>query len=166
MGNIRAMTGSGEIVDFEEELGHIIAYLQLQKTRSNKLDFAIECKVKDFRLPRNTIEPMVENAVMYGIAGKEGKGNVVVRSYEREEGYAIQVIDDGVGFDAGRLKNHSETSLKNLFGILEDKCDAMTEIISKEGKGTVITVIIPMLENELIDENNEVDEQSDIDINE
>lgn len=152
MGNIKAMTGGGDIIDFEEELNHIIAYLQLQKTRSGKLDFAIECKVKDFRLPRNSIEPMVENAVAYGVAAKEGKGNVVIRSYEREEGYAIQIIDDGVGFDTNKLKKHSETSLRNLFELLEDKCDALTEVISKEGKGTVITIIIPMLENELMDE--------------
>ncbi len=148
--NIKAMNSRGEIILFSEELEHIIAYLNLQKTRNSGFSFVIESKVKDFKIPRNTIEPLVENAVKYGIGGKDNKGNVVVRSYNREEGYAIQIIDTGIGFDTANLKNTSSTSIKNLFEILKDKCRAKTEIISKENKGTVITIIIPMIENELI----------------
>jgi two-component system sensor histidine kinase YesM len=150
-----SLTDQGEMIPFGDELEHILAYLQLQKIRNRGFEFAIECKHKDFYVPRNTIEPMVENAVKYGIGGNDNTGNVVVRVYEREEGYAIQVIDDGIGFNAGKLKNTSATSLKNLFEILESKCEAKTEIISKEGKGTVITVIIPTLENELATEEIE-----------
>ena len=148
--NIKAMNSRGEIILFSEELEHIMAYLNLQKTRNSGFSFVIESKVKDFKIPRNTIEPLVENAVKYGIGGKDNKGNVVVRSYNREEGYAIQIIDTGIGFDTANLKNTSSTSIKNLFEILKDKCRAKTEIISKENKGTVITIIIPMIENELI----------------
>ena len=150
MNNIKAMNSQGEIIAFESELEHIIAYLQLQKIRNNRLSFAIETKIRDFKIPRNSLEPMVENAVKYGIAGKSNKGNVVIRTYEREDGYAIQIIDDGIGFDTNRLKNHSSTSLKNLLNMLEDKCLARTEVISKEGKGTVITIVLPMLDNELM----------------
>ena len=148
--NIKAMNSQGEIISFSEELEHIMAYLNLQKTRNSGFSFVIESKVKDFKIPRNTIEPLVENAVKYGIGGKDNKGNVVVRSYNREEGYAIQIIDTGIGFDTANLKNTSSTSIKNIFEMLKDKCKAKTEIISKENKGTVITIIIPMIENELI----------------
>ena len=148
--NIKAMSSQGEIISFSEELEHIMAYLNLQKTRNSGFSFVIESKVKDFKIPRNTIEPLVENAVKYGIGGKDNKGNVVVRSYNREEGYAIQIIDTGIGFDTANLKNTSSTSIKNIFEMLKDKCKAKTEIISKENKGTVITIIIPMIENELL----------------
>lgn len=151
MNNIKAMTSAGEIIPFKEELEHMMAYLQLQKMRNRGFAFAIECKVNDFKIPRNSLEPMVENAVKYGVGGKDNKGNVVVRTYERKDGYAIQIIDDGIGFDTKILKKSSSpTSLNNLFFTLEDKCMANTEIISKEGKGTVITIIIPMIENELL----------------
>ena len=149
--NLKAMGQAGEIITFEEEMEHIVAYLQLQKTRNQNLDFAIECKVKGFKVPRNSIEPLVENAVKYGIAGHGNKGNVVVRSYQREEGYAIQVIDDGTGFDKSSLKRKSPRAVLNLFTMLENKCGAKTELITKEGKGTVITVVLPMLENDLIE---------------
>lgn len=150
--NLKSMEQMGEIIPFEEELEHIIAYLQLQKTRNEEFNFAIECKVKEFRVPRHSIEPMVENAVKYGISGNDNKGNVVIRSYRRPEGYAIQVIDDGIGFDRGILTRKSPTALLNLFELLEDTCKARTEVISKEGKGTVITLILPMLENDLMEE--------------
>lgn len=150
MDNIKAINNRGEIISFEDELEHIMAYLNLQRTRNSKLSFVIESKVKDFKIPRNTIEPLVEKAVKYGIGGKDNSGNVVVRTYTREDGYAIQIIDNGIGFDTSNLKNTGATSLKHLLDILTDKCKAKTELISKPNKGTVITIIIPMIENELI----------------
>lgn len=151
--NLKALEQADEIIPFEEELEHMIAYLQLQKTRNSNLSFSMECKVKDFVIPRHSIEPMVENAVKYGISGNGNKGNVVIRTYERKEGYAIQVIDDGTGFDTKILKRNSKTSVLSLFAKLEKICGAKTEILSKEGRGTVITLILPMLENDLIEED-------------
>lgn len=150
--NLRALDKAGEVITFGEELEHIIAYLQLQKTRNQSLNFTVECKEKHFKIPRHSIEPMVENAVKYGIAGRENGGNVVVRSYQREDGYAIQVIDDGIGFDQKMLTRKSETALLRLMDMLKDSCKAQAEIISKEGKGTVITIVLPMLENDLLEE--------------
>lgn len=149
--NLKAFEQSNQIIKFEEEMEHILSYLQLQKIRNPKLVFSMECKEKDFRIPRNSIEPLVENAVKHGIEKKKDGGNVVVRTYRRKEGYAIQVIDDGVGFDSLKLKKKSSTSVLRIFDKLEGICDAQTEIISKEGKGTVITLVLPMLENDLIE---------------
>ena len=150
--NLKAVSQAGEIIPFEEELEHITAYLQLQKTRNQNLDFVIECKVKEFKVPRHSLEPLVENAVKHGIASHDNKGNVAVRSYQRAEGYAVQIIDDGIGFDRSRLTRKSPTALLNLLALLETTCKAKTEFISKEGKGTVITIILPILENDLIEE--------------
>jgi len=150
--NLRALDKADEIITFEEELEHIIAYLQLQRMRNQSLHFAVECKEKGFKLPRHSIEPMVENAVKYGISGKENGGNVVVRSYQREDGYAIQVIDDGVGFDQRNLTRKSPTALLQLLERLKVCCKAQAEIISREGKGTVITIVLPVLDNDLLEE--------------
>lgn len=147
--NLKAMKQPFEMISFEEELEHILSYLTLQKTRNPNLSFTVECKVKEFQIPRRCIEPMVENAVVYGIAGKQEKGNVVIRTYERQEGYAIQIIDDGVGFEPGRYKKNHMTSLKVILDQLETRCDARTEVVSRVGKGTVITMILPIPDVEL-----------------
>lgn len=151
-GNLKALEKQGERIPFSEELEHILSYLQLQKLRSAGLQFTLECKVKDFWVLRNCIEPLVENAVKHGIAGKPDGGNVVVRTYMRAEGYAVQIIDDGIGFDIKQLKGQSNTSVRTLLSRLETECGAKTELISHEGKGTVITIIFPMLENDLMEE--------------
>ena len=125
--------------------------------RNAGLSFHFECKVKEFRVPRHTLEPMVENAVKYGISGKDNRGNVAVKTYLRAEGYAIQIIDDGIGFDENGLTRKSPTALLNLFDELKTACNAQTEIISKENKGTVITIVLPMLENDMANETEEIE---------
>lgn len=151
--NFRVIEKPKEIILFEEELEHIIAYLQLQKLRNQNLMFSVECKEKGFRIPRCAIEPLVENAVIHGIARKKQGGNIAVRTYSRKDGYAIQIIDDGVGFDQTCLKKKSNSGILYIFELLEQVCAAQTEIISKEGKGTVITIVLPILENDLLGEN-------------
>lgn len=141
--NLKAMKQPFEQIPFGEELEHILSYLTLQKTRNGKMEFSVGCKVKEFTVPRRCLEPMVENAVMHGLSGKPEWGTVVVRTYEREDGYAVQIIDDGVGFSTTQLKKSSATSLKVILEHLENKCDALTEVISRPGKGTVITIIFP-----------------------
>ena len=150
--NLMAMKHPFELVPFEEELTHILAYLTLQKTRNAGLDFTLECKVKAFEVPRRTLEPMIENAVVHGGAGKDNKGNVVIRTYEREDGYAIQIIDDGCGFDTDHLKKTSATSLKVTLEQLKKNTHARTEVVSRPGKGTVITMILPIPDQDIEEE--------------
>lgn len=149
--NLQALESENSIISFADEMEHIIAYLQLQRTRNHNLNFAIECKAKDFNVPRHSLEPLVENAVKHGIANNDNQGNVAVRSYMRADGYAVQIVDDGAGFDMSILKKKNTTVAKKL-ALLEKTCQARTEVISREGKGTVITIVFPMLENDLMDE--------------
>ncbi|MCM1157770.1 MAG: histidine kinase [Bacteroidales bacterium] len=150
--NLKAVEHAGEIISFEEELEHMLSYLKLQKAKNQAMDFTVECKIRDFKVPRHSLEPMVENAVKYGIAGRDNRGNVALRSYKRADGYAVQIVDDGIGFDKRILKKKSPTALLNLFALLEQQCRAKTEVVTKEGKGTVITVVFPELENELMEQ--------------
>lgn len=149
--NLKALEEEDKVITFADEMEHIIAYLQLQRTRNHNLNFAIECKEKGFNVPRHSLEPLVENAVKHGIANNGNMGNVAVRSYMRADGYAVQIVDDGAGFDTNILKKKTTTLAKKL-ELLEKTCQARTEVISREGKGTVITIVFPVLENDLMDE--------------
>lgn len=143
--NLKSIGEFGEEISFETELEHILAYLQLQKLKSANLEFVVECKEKEFVVPRGAIEQLVEKAVKYGITKNNQKGKLVIRSYQRQEEYAIQIIDDGVGFDFSKLKKNKPTSLKNILSMLEEDYQAKTEVISRSGKGTVITIVLPMI---------------------
>lgn len=141
-----------KMIPFEEELGHIAAYLEIQQMRMPDLEVLIEDKMHDFQVPVRSIEPIVENAVKYGIGRNENKGKVIVRSYERRDGYAIQIVDEGIGFDADMLyRKETPTSMKTIRERLEQSNHATIDVNSRKGKGTIITIKIPKEKQEPIE---------------
>ena len=132
------------MIPFETELDHIASYLELQQMRMPELKVLIEDKMHNFSVPARSIESMVENAVKYGIAKNENRGQVTVRSYERRDCYAIQIVDEGSGFDIDMLYlKETPTSMKTVRERLERGNDAVIEVNSRIGKGTIITVKLP-----------------------
>jgi two-component system sensor histidine kinase YesM len=56
-------------------------------------------------LPKLTLQPIVENAVLHGIQQKKPKiGTLVISASFIDEGLRITVEDDGVGIEAEQLK--------------------------------------------------------------
>ncbi len=140
--NIRATTDHA-IVDFEEELEYIRAYLGIQSKRYPKLDITIEDKVTEFKVPYNTIEPLVENAIENGLLRVGEEGRFVLRSYERLDCFAIQIVDNGQGISPDKLFVSGVSAYRELKEILKDMCGAGIELKCKRDKGSIITVKIP-----------------------
>lgn len=132
------------IIPFLEELEHISAYLEIQQLRMPELKITIEDKMHDFQVPARSIEAIVENAVKHGIGKKENRGQVIIRSYERRDAYAIQIVDDGIGFDTDMLyRKNTPTSMKTVRERLEQSTGAVLEVKSRLDKGTIVTVKLP-----------------------
>ena len=132
-----------KMIPFQEELGHIAAYLEIQQMRMPEMKVAIEDKIHDFMVPARSIEAIVENAVKHGIAKKQC-GQVIVRSYERRDSYAIQIVDEGMGFDTDMLyRKQTPTSMAVIRKRLEEYNGAVIEVTSKHQKGTIVTVKLP-----------------------
>lgn len=133
-----------KLIPFEEELGHIAAYLEIQQMRMPELQVIIEDKMHEFSVPARSIEAIVENAVKHGIGKNENQGQVIVRSYERRDSYAIQIVDEGIGFDTDMLyRKETPTSMKVVRERMEQYLGAVIEVNSKPRKGTIVTVKIP-----------------------
>ena len=64
------------LVSFDTELSYIRAYLGMQKRIHPGLEVLVEDKVTEFKVPYNTIEPLVENAVEAAVETKQD-GKVV-----------------------------------------------------------------------------------------
>ncbi|MBQ9227657.1 MAG: histidine kinase [Eubacterium sp.] len=93
--HIRAIE-TDELIDFEQELRHVNAYLSLvQADRSRTIDIQYHLQVKDFRLPPLSLEPIIENAVKYG-TGKDN-GVIVISTQETDDNIQITVADNGTG---------------------------------------------------------------------
>ncbi|GEM_PF-217677 len=139
--NLKAVT-ERDLVSFSEELEYINAYLRIQVKKNEMLEMQIEDKVVDFNLPFNTVEPLVENAVLNGALKADASGRITVRSYERLDCYAIQIVDNGPGIGPDK-KFEGKQTFKNIKRRLKKMCGGAVEISSKPGRGTIVTVKIP-----------------------
>ena len=89
-------------IPFGEELEHVRHYVSLQQLRfGDALDVRYELECTDFSLPTLTLQPLVENAIRYGVRkSKDGEGTVIIRTQEFPDRYEVHVIDDVPGFSS------------------------------------------------------------------
>lgn len=135
-----------ENISFERELLHTEKYLALEKMRYGEdLRIHYEIKATQFELPPLTLQPIVENAVRYGVTKREEGGTVTIISEETEEAFLIKVIDDGVGFDTqvSKKDERAHIGMENVTRRLEAQCHGTIEVESVIGKGTEVTIRIP-----------------------
>ena len=58
-----------------------------------------DIKTMDFSMPALTLQPIVENAVHYGVTQRENGGTVRISSKREGARYIVTVRDDGVGYE-------------------------------------------------------------------
>ena len=133
-------------VPFSTELQHIKTYLYLEQLRfGDELCVRYDIQTEDFYLPALSIQPLVENAVKWGVGQKENGGAVTLTARPVSGGTEIAVTDDGVGFDPDK----PYTDGKEHFGLrmvrdrLQMECGATLTITSHPGSGTEARIFLP-----------------------
>ncbi len=148
---------AGNFVTLEQEIEQTKAYLALEQARyTNRLEVEWDVSIHTNlhrAVPTLTLQPLVENAVQHGIAPRAEGGTVRVLIQETSEGLTIQVIDNGVGFEAKQLPvtkvnstdNHNHIALMNIaqrLQLIYGKQYGL-QIQSKLEQGTTVTVRLP-----------------------
>jgi len=88
-------------VPLEMEIQFITDYLEIQRIRfSDRLSLVkdIQPEVAGALVPSLILQPLVENAVVHGIAQRRGPGCVTVRASRQENSLLLEVSDTGPGF--------------------------------------------------------------------
>ncbi len=90
-------------IKISEELKYVEYYLSLQKERfDERLTYEIKVyddALLDCEVPRLSIEPLVENAVVHGLEEVERNGFAKICVSAEGNDICIHVIDNGKGFD-------------------------------------------------------------------
>lgn len=136
--NLSSLTQTS-LIPFTDELRHIETYVNLEKMRFNdRVKVSYDIKVRDFYVPPLSLQPIVENALKHGVLKKVNGGNVVFKTYETDNAYIVEVIDDGVGFDIDNVDfvNDNHFGINNIKTRLETMCHGTLIITSKVGEGT------------------------------
>ena len=94
---------AADVCTVAEELESITNYFVIQHYRYDDR-FSLEllfdqkdAELMQCRIPRLSVQPIVENAVHHGLERKLGKGKVTIRMVTTQDRLVIRVLDDGVG---------------------------------------------------------------------
>ena len=139
-------------VSLEDEMRFIQKYCELQRIRHmDRLVVEISCdkKIKDLKIPKLLLQPLVENAVIHGIEPASHPCMLSVRSESIDSnGLArvqIHIRDNGCGFDLGSSNPLEGLGLANVRERLSLAFPKATfSITSQVDQGTEILIEIPV----------------------
>ena len=152
--NTDALSKKGP-VPVTEELNHAMAYANIEMIRFDNVKVRFIIKDKDFNLPVLTIEPLLENAIKYGVRARD-EGIVEVKTYKEDNKHYVVIKDNGIGFDLDK----PETDGKSHVGIINVRTRVINmvhgtfDIESKIDEGTTITITVPDEEPQKKKKNN------------
>ena len=158
-----------DIIPLSMELEHVRNYLIIQNMRYGNIITLAEKVPEEYlsvRIPKLTLQPLVENSIYHGIRVKEGvTGTVEIAVVESEGAVCLTVKDDGGGMEPEQLadinQNISDMERDVGYGITNnDSIKCVDVFINKrielmygeqyglsfrqnEGRGTCVEIRLP-----------------------
>ena len=147
-----------QTVTLDRELKIVNDYMYLQKMRFEsriKYRLSLETDAADVIIPSLSLQPLVENAVVHGLSKKETGGILHIRIWKKDRMLILSVADTGLGMSqerceevAAAMKEHRTAKIGIGLGNIYKRVHMMYQkgdlrIYSREGKGTVIQLMIP-----------------------
>ncbi len=112
------------LVSVEEELQNCETYFTIQQYRfGERLQLEIRCapdereEIYRCRLPKLTMQPILENSIIHGTELKVGTGHLVIHLERTEKRLLIRISDDGLGMDEETLTKINRRMRKGSFDI-------------------------------------------------
>lgn len=154
-----------------QETEHATIYLEIQNMRyHNSISFVsdIPDELMEYQIPKLTLQPLIENAVLHGILEKDDKtGTIVLTGWIEDTSIVLLISDDGVGIPSEKLSailsgNGNSTSggtniavynthrrLQILYG-----SDYGLTYSSTPGSGTEVEIRIPAIRKSATEPSN------------
>lgn len=152
----KSVSKGSDILSIKDELEVSSEYIKILKIRFPDMFeevFDVDPECLDYRIPKLTLQPLVENAINHGLRGKGHHGLLKIRIGFVEDYLCIRVYDNGIGIEASTLKEIEEESLtykEQSFGLrgtldrikLIYNENAKYEIKSRQNEYTEISIYI------------------------
>ncbi|MEK3716318.1 cache domain-containing sensor histidine kinase [Paenibacillus sp. FSL R7-0333] len=150
-----------ELITLEEELEHAGAYIKLQQHRHDYV-FAVIWNIAPGTtrnlIPKITLQPLIENAIIHGVKHMEEDGEIIITSVLEDGRIRITIEDNGykqVDYKAiEQILNDDSPNPVNGYGIrnihqrvqLHFGVDYGISYRPRECGGTIVSVILPKSE--------------------
>ena len=158
-----SLSGSDEIILLDRELQITRDYLDLQTMRYGdkfKYKFEVPSELLSIKVPKMTLQPLVENAIYHGLKYKKDWGTITISAVRKDDLVILSVSDDGAGMDSEKLSKMQQYLKNNLvpedaerkhFGVysvdhrmrLYYGEEYGIEVESVQGEGTTFNLRIP-----------------------
>jgi sensor histidine kinase YesM len=161
-----SMKHGSDFISIKEEITYIKNYVEIQKccgAYDFEIKFCIEADAELLYTLRFILQPLVENAIVHGIAGSDMENEIRVSVYYEGKTVCMEVFDNGKGIEVNALQNiltseattkgsYSSIGLKNIherirlyfgneYGLSFD---------SKIGEYTRVIVRLPFMPEEFV----------------
>ena len=138
-------TDSPHEVSLEHELSFLERYLDIERIRFGErltVELQVDPTTLGARVPNLILQPLVENAIRYGVAAVDRPSKVAIRA-ERDGGeLRLHVRDDGPGLARNAKRgvglSNTEARLRQLYGTAQ-----RMELITPDNGGVLVSIAIP-----------------------
>ncbi|MEK4476934.1 histidine kinase [Paenibacillus sp. FSL R7-0048] len=156
----RLLSWKEDLVTLEEEMTFIEMYLKIEKFRfRDKFDYQFEIDELSlqYKIPKLSMQPLVENSCKHGLQAIEGLGVIKVKTLVEEGRLKVTVSDNGKGIEPeklqellGNVQNEASSGtnigIRNVYRRLELYYEDQVrfDISSVPDEGTIVTFDIPL----------------------
>jgi sensor histidine kinase YesM len=135
-------------VTLRQEMDFLERYLEIQQARFSdrlKVGIAIAPEAMEARIPNLLLQPIVENAIVHGIAPKSGPGRVDVFGRVEAGKLHLEVRDDGPGLGDGTRRAKEGIGLTNTRERLAKIYGTQGQLVlrSEPGRGVSVQIVLP-----------------------
>ena len=147
------------IISIKDELQHAQSYMNIQKVRyknSFSVTFDVDEEVYSYCTVKLILQPLLENAINYGVSGMDDSGEIVVTGRMQEDKIVLAVCDNGLGMpeeeaalvltDSNRVHKHgSGVGLVNVNSRIQIVFGKEYGLLveSEPDEGTRVSICIP-----------------------
>lgn len=149
------------VISVEDELKHARNYMNIQKVRYKNIfevRFDIDPEILQCCTVKLVVQPLLENAIYYGVECMDGDGEIDVNGYRREDDIYIEVRDNGLGIPEDEVeqllkennrvhKRGSGVGLLNVHNRIRLRFgeEYGLEIESEPDEGTTVRIHLPYI---------------------
>ncbi|MDA3955634.1 sensor histidine kinase [Oceanispirochaeta sp.] len=104
----------------DKEILHIKNYMYIMNTRTkNSIELEIQLMqdLMNIKIPRLTLQPIVENSVNHGLKNKRGIKKIYIKAVWENDDVILTITDNGVGMDTERIQGQLSVDPERTLGL-------------------------------------------------
>ncbi|MDN3676429.1 histidine kinase [Flavobacterium paronense] len=151
-----------QLIPLSKEIEMLEIYINLTKIRyKNKFEYELivdeSLNTNEISIPTLLLQPIVENAIIHGLAPKENKGTLVVRFLQKDNQLECSVEDNGIGRVASKMIQKNKEYQSKALEITKERLELLDTNIGKSTidivdlevnsipSGTKVIITIPLI---------------------